>query len=341
MYHIGADETAGAWVDSPVCQDLIADKSNEVSDAKHLGAHFIERVSNMIASKGISVGGWNDGLGETHVENMPKDVYSYIWGALPWGAHQQVSEQAGRNWNIVLSTPDVFYFDFPYEIDPKERGYNWASRRVNSRSIFNFMPDNLPVHAEFRVDTLGQAFSIDDRLQKDPEGKITHQPLPENYQISGIQGQLWSETIRSEEQAEYMIYPRLLALAERAWHKPTWEVPYNHQGAMYDQNSGVFTATQKAQREHGWQQFSNTLGQKEFPKLDKTGIFYRVPTVGAKIIAGKLNINSSLLGLPLEYRQVNSDWQEYQNPVEVILPVEVRATTMDGERAGRSLLINE
>ena len=340
MYHIGADETAGAWVESPVCQALIAEKSNEVNEAKHLGAHFIERVSNMIVSKGIAVGGWNDGLGETHVENMPKDVYSYIWGALPWGAHQQVSEQAGRGWNIILSTPDVFYFDFPYEIDPKERGYNWASRRVNSRSIFNFMPDNLPVHAEFRVDTLGQKFSIDDRLQKDQQGKVPHQPLPDNYQISGIQGQLWSETIRSEQQAEYMIYPRLLTLAERAWHKPTCAVPYNHQGAIYDQNSGVFTASQKAVREQAWQKFSNTLGQKELGKLDKAGIFYRVPTVGAKIIAGKLNINSSLLGLPLEYRQANSDWQEYQNPVEVTLPVEVRARTFDKKRAGRSLFIN-
>jgi len=339
MYHIGADETAGAWVDSPVCKALIADKSNEVNEAKHLGAHFIERVSNMIVSKGIAVGGWNDGLGETHVENMPKNVYSYIWGALPWGAHQQVSEQAGRGWNIVLSTPDVFYFDFPYEIDPKERGYNWASRRVNSRSIFNFMPDNLPVHAEFRVDTLGQAFTIDDRLQKDTEGKVTHQPLPENYQISGIQGQLWSETIRSEAQAEYMIYPRLLTLAERAWHKPTWSVPYNPQGAIYSQDSAVFTASKKEQREQAWQQFSNTLGQKELAKLDKAGVFYRVPTVGAKVIAGKLTINSSLIGLPLEYRQVEGNWQAYQQPVTITLPVEVRARTFDKKRAGRSLFI--
>ncbi|MFT5756047.1 MAG: hexosaminidase [Alteromonadaceae bacterium] len=341
MYHIGADETAGAWIDSPVCQALIKDKSNEVNDEKHLGAHFIERVSNMIASKGIAVGGWNDGLGETHVENMPKDVYSYIWGPLPKGAHKQVSEQAGRGWNVILSTPDVFYFDFPYEIDPKERGYHWASRRTNSRSIFNFMPDNLPVHAEFRVNTAGQPFSIDDRLKKDEQGNVTHQPLPKNYHVSGIQGQLWSETIRSEQQAEYMIYPRLLTLAERAWHKPSWEVPYNYQGAVFDRSSGVFTANQKANREQAWQQFSNTLGQKELAKLDKAGVFYRIPTVGAKIIAGKLNINSSLVGLPLEYSQADGDWQSYQQPVEVTLPVTVRARTIDRQRAGRSLILSK
>jgi len=340
MYHIGADETAGAWLKSPVCQALVDDKSNNVNDINHLGAHFIERVSQMVNSKGIAVGGWNDGLGETRVENMPNNVYSYIWGALPWGAHQQVNEQARRGWNLVLSIPDVLYFDFPYEVDPKERGYHWASRRVNSRSIYNFMPDNLPVHAEFRRDTLGQKFSIDDRMTKDENGVITHQPLPDNYQVFGIQGQLWSETVRSEQQAEYMIYPRLLALAERAWHKPSWHVPYNYQGAKYDQNSGVFAEKQKQYRDKQWQNFSNTIAQKELIKLDKQNVFYRVPTVGARIILGKLHLNNSLLGLPMQYRVVNGEWQNYQQPVAVTLPVEIRAQTANLQRSGRTTIVH-
>jgi len=340
MYHIGADETAGAWLKSPVCQTLVDDKSNNVNDINHLGAHFIERVSQMVNSKGIDVGGWNDGLSETRVENMPKNVYSYIWGALPWGAHQQVSEQARRGWNVVLSIPDVLYFDFPYEVDPKERGYHWASRRVNSRSIYNFMPDNLPVHAEFRRDTLGQKFTIDDRLTKDESGVITHQPLPENYQVLGIQGQLWSETVRSEQQAEYMIYPRLLALAERAWHKPNWQVPYNYQGAKYDQNSGVFDENRKQQRDKQWQKFSNSIAQKELIKLDRQNVFYRVPTVGAKIISGKLHLNTSLLGLPMQYRLVNGEWKNYQQPIAVTLPVEIRAQTANLQRSGRTTILH-
>ncbi len=340
MYHIGADETAGAWLESPVCQALVDDKSNNVNDINHLGAHFIERVSQMVNSKDIAVGGWNDGLGETRVENMPKNIYSYIWGALPWGAHQQVSEQARRGWNVVLSIPDVLYFDFPYEIDPKERGYHWASRRVNSRSIFNFMPDNLPIHAEFRRDTLGQTFTIDDRVTKDESGVITHLPLPENYQVFGIQGQLWSETVRSEQQAEYMIYPRLLALAERAWHKPSWQVPYNYQGAKYDQNSGVFDKKRKQHRDKQWQNFSNTIAKKELIKLDKQNVFYRIPTVGAKIISGKLHLNNSLVGLPMQYRESNGQWQNYQQPVAVTLPVEIRAQTANLQRSGRTTIVN-
>ena len=48
--------------------------------------------------------------------------------------------------------------------------------------------------------------------------------------------------------------------------------------------------------------------QKELFKLDALGVFYRVPTVGAKIIEGQLHLNSSLLGLPLEYQNSAEKW---------------------------------
>jgi len=341
LYHIGADETAGAWLESPVCKALIADKSNDFGDAKHLGAHFIERVSHMVVSKGIAVGGWNDGLKGTDVTKMPEDVYSYIWDALPWGAHKQVSEQAHRNWNIILATPDVLYFDFPYQIDPKERGYHWASRRVTTRSLFNFMPDNLPIHAEFRVDTLGKNYVANDEKQHDDSGEVIHQPLPNNFRISGIQGQLWSETVRSDEQAEYMIYPRLLALAERAWHQASWQVPYNAKGKIYSKDSNVFSKQLRQSRDKQWLTFSQTIGEKELAKLDLAGVFYRVPTVGAKIESGILSTNTAIKGLPIEYRQQNGQWQLFLEPVQVKGQVEVRTRTSDKQRAGRTMTVTQ
>ncbi len=48
-------------------------------------------------------------------------------------------------------------------------------------------------------------------------------PMP--GQITGIQGQLWSEYLPTEKQALYMLHPRLLALAETAWgpeNKKSW-----------------------------------------------------------------------------------------------------------------------
>ena len=336
LYHIGADETAGAWLDSPACEDLIAAQGKE-----HLGAHFIERVSAMVASKSIKVGAWNDGLKETRTANMPSDTYSYIWGALPWGAHQQVSEQSHRGWNIVLSIPDVLYFDFPYQIDPKERGYKWASRRITTRSIFNFMPDNLPIHAEFRVDTLGKHYQIDDRLQKDENGKIIHQPLAKNFTVQGIQGQLWSETVRNEQQAEYMIYPRLLALAERAWHQASWQVPYDYNGKQFNKDTGYFTKALQEKRDKSWFTFSQALGLKELAKLERSGVFYRLPSVGAIVKEGKLYANSAIKGLPIEYQEKNGAWQTYTHPIAVETPLKVRTTTIGLNRAGRASVIEK
>jgi len=50
-----------------------------------------------------------------------------------------------------------------------------------------------------------------------PEEWCVRLEKPEN--IVGMQGQLFSETILSSDDFHYMIFPRLLALAERSWHK--------------------------------------------------------------------------------------------------------------------------
>lgn len=86
---------------------------------------------------------------------------------------------------------------------------------------------------------------------------------------TGIQGQSWAETIRTFDNWEYMVFPRLLALAERAWHKAPWE-------SITDVNN------RKTELDKDWEAFANTLGYKELGRLDRMGVKYRVPLVGAK-----------------------------------------------------------
>jgi len=66
-----------------------------------------------------------------------------------------------------------------------------------------------------------------------------------------------------------MIYPRILALAERAWHRAGWE-------AVVDPVERVH------QRDVDWEVFANTLGYKELLRLDHMGINYRVPVAAAR-----------------------------------------------------------
>ena len=74
--------------------------------------------------------------------------------------------------------------------------------------------------------------------------------------------------MRTSEQLHSLIYPRLLALAERAWHQAEWE-------KVTDKST-----REKAQAED-WEQFSNTLGYKELSRLDEQNINYHLPPPGA------------------------------------------------------------
>ncbi|MGL6121427.1 MAG: family 20 glycosylhydrolase, partial [Shewanella sp.] len=232
-YHIGADETAGAWKQSPQCLAFVGNNDKGVTSIDELGAYFIERISNQLASKGIEAAGWSDGMSHVSPENMPAKVQSNIWDVVAHKGHERANTQVNLGWEVVLSNPEVLYFDFPYEADPKEHGYYWASRATNSQKVFSFMPDNLAANAEQWTDIEHLPFEADDRIKLDDKGKKVSGPREQGKFFSGLQGQLWSETVRSDNTVEYMVFPRLLMLAERAWHQAAWEVPYQYQGVVY------------------------------------------------------------------------------------------------------------
>jgi hexosaminidase len=323
-YHIGADETPGAWSASPACAAYEARTGIKPAD---LGGHFIEKVSAMLATKGVVVAGWSDGMGHAKADRMPAKVHSNNWGALAGEGPASAHLQANQGWEVVISTPEVMYFDSPQAADPKERGYDWPSRATDTRKVFDFMPENLPAHAELWTDLHGRS-----QASKDDH------PLEPGVRFGGLQGQLWSETIRSDAQVDYMLYPRMLALAERAWHGAGWETPYTP-GKAYDASTGAFTAQMRIRRDADWNAFANLLGGRELARLDAAGVAYRVPTVGATVEGGRLKANVEFPGLPIEYRVEGGSWRPYVEGAPVAGRVEVRARSADGERAGRSLVV--
>ena len=323
-YHIGADETPGAWSASPACAAYEAKTGIKPTD---LGGHFIEKVSAMLAEKGLVVAGWSDGMGHARADRMPSTVHSNNWGALGGEGPASAHIQANQGWEVVISTPEVMYFDSPQAADPKERGYDWPSRATDTRKVFDFMPENLPAHAELWTDLRGK-----------PQASKDEHPLEPGVRFKGLQGQLWSETVRSDDQVEYMLYPRMLALAERAWHGAIWEAPYVP-GKAYGAMTGAFTEQMRVRREADWSAFANLLGQRELARLDAAGVAYRIPTVGAVVEDGKLKANVEFPGLPIEYRTDGGAWRPYAPDAPVSGRVEVRARSADGKRAGRSLFV--
>ncbi|PSU69782.1 hypothetical protein C9J22_12955 [Photobacterium phosphoreum] len=55
-------------------------------------------------------------------------------------------------------------------------------------------------------------------------------------------------------------------------------------------------------------QFSNLIGYKELPKLDKANIHYRLPIVGAVINKGYLDANTSFSSVQVEYSKEGKNY---------------------------------
>jgi hexosaminidase len=342
-YHIGADETAGAWKDSPECQLFTKQKKLNV---EQLTGYFIQRVSTFLASKKVTPGGWSDGLSLVSQSEMPKDVHVNVWTPLFWEGHKVAHQMANRNWSVVLSNPDVTYFDFPYQADPKERGYYWGARYTNTQQIFEWMPDNLPVHAEIWKDRTNRSYTADDRAVLEAKNVEAHSPKDIDKYFYGIQAQLWSEMVRSEEIAEYLIFPRLTALAERAWYKPEWEIPYAAEGKLFNDKTTHFSTGHKSLRDEEWLIFAKILALKEMPKLDLNGVKYRLPTAGAKLSQDSLLINSAFPGLPLQYKIGDGKWLDYPDnhdgvKVDSTQTIYVRTTNLSRTRFGRTTEVNK
>lgn len=61
IFHFGGDEVPkGAWVESPICQKLMQEKS--ISDSAGLKEYFVQKVVSIIAAEGLDPGAWEDGL---------------------------------------------------------------------------------------------------------------------------------------------------------------------------------------------------------------------------------------------------------------------------------------
>jgi hexosaminidase len=317
-YHIGADETAGAWSGSPACKALMAKTGRKVDQ---LGPMFIERVSADLAKRGIEVAGWSDGLDHVDPAKMPSAVQSDIWGDLFTAAPAEAHRTANQGWKTVIAVPNVLYFDIPYVTHPLERGYDWPSRGTDTFKVFSFLPENMPANASVMKDIRSKPTTIADT-----------EPMKPGRSIAGAQANLWSETVRRDSLVDYMLFPRLIALSERTWHRGSWEPAYRAGTSYSYQDGKVDLAALKSD----WSSFAGRM-PGQLRQLEAAGMAYRLAPPGARIVDGMLEANSEFPGQPIEYRTAGGAWTRYAQPVRVSAPVELRTRSFDGRRASRTV----
>lgn len=104
-------------------------------------------------------------------------------GAICYSWHpgeKKAREMAEKGFPVVLAAADHLYFDFAYCHQHEEKGLNWGGY-TDEFSSFDW------------------------------------QPL-EHKNVIGMSAQLWAEVIRSFEQVEWQLYPKMFGMSERAWN---------------------------------------------------------------------------------------------------------------------------
>lgn len=314
-YHIGADETAGAWHESPVCKQFIA-ASTQIKDTEALGGYFIERIAKLVEQQGIIAAGWSDGMREFSPKTSQK-MQVNVWDALMWQGHDEAQKFANQNWHTVLSYPDVLYFDFPYSVDPNEPGYYWASRATDSYKVFQFIPDDAGQNARLWLDRQNRPYQAQPSRAKEQA-------------FEGIQAHLWSEIVRHDDVAFYMYFPRLISFAQQAWYKPEWQM---NVAALTDE-----ALTQQINQQ--WRAYSQALVSNQLSRLSKLKVPFRIPPPGAVIRQGQLQMNHLYDGMHLQYKRRSGEWQTYTIPVQVNDQVSVRALLPHTQNVSAQLTVN-
>lgn len=332
MIHTGGDEVPnGVWAGSPLCKEYLEDHP-EIDNPKNLQKVFFKRINAYLNSKGLQTGGWEElamdfqqgGSWTPNDEFANANVVPYIWNSL-WGAEDLGNRLANAGYHIVLCNVTNFYFDLAYNKDPREPGLYWGGF-VNTRDAFEFVPYDV-----FR--SIMTTPNGDPYIDADFAGKEVLSSEGRNN-IMGLQGQLWSETLKGPAMVEYYYLPKMLGLAERAWYG---QADWGDIADRAERNRAVDAA---------WNVFANTLGKKEFPRLDRLfgGYNYRLAPPGAKVENGRLFANTAYPGMVVRYTTDGSDpttdAQLYSGPVDVVSGT-IKLSTFDSRgRASLTTTVN-
>ena len=335
--HVGGDEVPqGVWEKSPIAQNLLSqlpkDKYRQTSD---LWVYYWEKVNAILKERNLYLSGWEEiGMRESKVDGNKvmmvnpefanNNFHTYVWNTVVgWGAEDLPYRLANGGYKVILCPVSNLYFDLSYQKDFNEVGYYWGGF-VDIDKAFYFIPYDYLKNT--KVDRFG--VPIDPAILQDKD-KLTDYG---KTNIVGLQGELWSENIRTADDLEYLAFPKMLGLAERAWSAdPEWATSKDASlsASLYQQ---------------AWSSFVNVVGKRELTKLNyyQGGANFRIPTVGAKQLNGVVHANIQLPGLTIRYTsdgtEPNINSKQYMQPIADKGVIKLRAFDNKG-RGGRTVEI--
>ena len=154
-------------------------KDYHLKDLAELQSHFTHRIERFLNDNGRKLLGWDEIMEGTLAPNA---------AVMSWRGTEAGLTAAKSGHHVVMAPQEFCYLNM-YQDDPMtepkaQGGYTRLEKTYNYD----------PIPAAYKGTSL------------------------EKY-IDGVQGCVWTEFIEKPDHLEYMIYPRLLALAETGWTK--------------------------------------------------------------------------------------------------------------------------
>ncbi len=181
MIHIGGDEVHFGnerWATDPDIRNLM--QKEHLPDLKSVEQYFAKRMADSVLKLNNTVLGWDEIAGVS----LPVDRSVIFW----WRQEkpEQLKTALDKGFKVVLCPRLPFYFDFVQD-SLHRSGRKW-NKQYNS---------------------LADVYGFDAAQWKQTAGK--------QNQLLGIQANVWTETVRTPQRLDYLLFPRISALAEAAW----------------------------------------------------------------------------------------------------------------------------
>lgn len=269
IVHLGGDEVPqGAWAKSPDVQALM--QREGLKTQHEVSEYYIKSISALLEARKIRIEGWQE-VALDHKPEFNAVMTPRVAGVNAWstvGSHSDVPYRlANDGYPVILSNVTNFYMDMAYSWHQNEQGLHWGGK-VDEFDAWCALPANIYASARTAVD--GTPINITTA----GDGKVKLEK-PEN--IIGVQAQLWGETLRSFDEVQYMMLPKMMGVSERAWTAiPEWSKDLTNTAAY-------------SEARH---QYNLKIGTRELPLLHSMGFNFRVGPPGIKLVDGMLEINT-------------------------------------------------
>lgn len=237
-------------------------KDRKLKDEFELQSYFVKRIEKFVNSKGRKIIGWDEILEGGLAPNA---------AVMSWRNIEEGIKAAQQRHDVVMAPQTHVYFDFiqgKRELEPLAIG--WGFNPIERVLAFDPTPASLSAE--------------------------------EKKHIIGVEAAIWTEHMDTYRKVEYMLYPRLMALAEIAW------TPRNRIDSV---------------------SFFESRLPAHLAELDRTEKVYRVPGPGGikdTTLYGaefRIEMKAPVTGARIYYNFEGQDAREtdflYEKPVHVIL----------------------